>query len=190
MLYPVTKIEFIDLLVLGNGVLKIYNKFIRQRSPEFFSDYFRGDFNSLSEDQKLRSVRKTMDNIMLEVRDMYCLLQKWKIFHAGSTFCTWTPVPLVGHKSGSKSKVVQYWSLSVLKFHNFLMTKDHFFAPKHLAKLKNWIVLFHLWDIFVLCFWFRYQTTFILFINFQEYLKKSCHGNNGSICTKSGCHLW
>ena len=119
-------------------------KFSRQGSPELFSDYFRGDFNSLSEDQKLRSVMKTMDNIMLEVCDMYmyCLLKKWKIFHAGSTSCTWTPVPLVGYKSGSKSKVVQFQSLSVLKFHNFWMTRDHFCASKHLAKLK--IVLFHL----------------------------------------------
>lgn len=105
-----------------------YNKFRRQVSPELFSDNFRGDFNSLSKDQKLRSVMKTMDNIMLEVRDMYCLLKKWKIFHAGSSSCTWTPVPLFGHKSGSKSKVVQFQSLSVIKFHNFLMTKDHFCA--------------------------------------------------------------
>lgn len=82
MLYPVTKIEFNDLLVLGNGVLKTYNKFIRQHSPEFFSDYFRGDFNSLSEDQKLRSVRKTMDNIMLEVRvicTVYCKSGKYSM---------------------------------------------------------------------------------------------------------------
>ena len=90
MLYPVTKIKFTDFLILGNGVSK-YNKFIRQGSPELFSDNFRGDFNSLSEDQKLRSVMKTMDNIMLEVCDMYCLLKKWKIF---------MPVllPALGHK--------------------------------------------------------------------------------------------
>ena len=128
-LYPGTKLKLTHLILLGNAVSK-YNKFSRQGSPELFSDYFRGDFNSLSEDQKLRSVMKTMDNIMLEVCDMYmyCLLKKWKIFHAGSTSCTWTPVPLVGHKSGSKSKVLQFQSLSVLKFHNFWMTRDHFWV--------------------------------------------------------------
>lgn len=32
-----------------------------------YSRCFRGDFTSLSEEQKLRSVLKTMDNMMLEV---------------------------------------------------------------------------------------------------------------------------
>ena len=99
-LYPGTKLKLTHLILLGNGVSK-YNKVSRQGSPELFSDYFRGDFNSLSEDQKLRSVMKTMDNIMLEVRDMYmyCLLKKvenipcWFYFlHLDSSASGWSQV--------------------------------------------------------------------------------------------------
>ena len=38
---------------------------------------FRGDFTSLSEEQKLRSVLKTIDNMMLEVsNNKYALLEE------------------------------------------------------------------------------------------------------------------
>lgn len=42
-----------------------------------YSRCFRGDFTSLSEEQKLRSVLKTMDNMMLEVsNNRYALLEE------------------------------------------------------------------------------------------------------------------
>lgn len=42
-----------------------------------YSRCFRGDFTSLSEEQKLRSVLKTMDNMMLEVsNNKYVLLEE------------------------------------------------------------------------------------------------------------------
>ena len=43
-----------------------------------FISFFRVDFTSLSEEQKLRSVVKTMDNIMLEVGDITTTKLKWK----------------------------------------------------------------------------------------------------------------